>query len=251
MKIKDQMMPFLSRLPRFARSGGWAAVTVAAFALGACSADRSTTGSLGPTDVRERHPIVLSDGARKLDIFVNGYGALDGRQRDDLRIFAEEYRRYGQSALAIQVPTGGLSDPLARRTAASVRAALASSGVGSGRVAFSRYDIADPTLAAPIRLSFKRLQAKVGSTCGLWPSDLGVGDFAWSNTNEAYWNLGCATQSNMAAQVADPLDLVRGRAESRIDTIRRTNNFDKLRKGTDPSVPWRQDGQTSSKQAIQ
>jgi type IV pilus biogenesis protein CpaD/CtpE len=37
-----------------------------------------------------------------------------------------------------------------------------------------------------------------------------------------YWNLGCAMQSNVASQIADPVDLVRGRQEGRIDTASRS-----------------------------
>ena len=38
-----------------------------------------------PVDVRERHPIVLAEGPRTLDMFVNGAAGLDPRQRNDVR----------------------------------------------------------------------------------------------------------------------------------------------------------------------
>jgi pilus assembly protein CpaD len=90
----------------------------------------------------------------------------------------------------------------------------------------------------------------VASQCGTWPQDLGVGDPAFNGRNEVYWNFGCASQSNFAAQVADPVDLVRARPEGRIDTIRRTNDIGKIRDGKDPSIQWRQDGKTSVKAQI-
>jgi pilus assembly protein CpaD len=96
-------------------------------------------------------------------------------------------------------------------------------------------------VASPIRLSFRRLQAKVAGKCGLWPQDLGVSDYGFNVRNEPYWNLGCSTQSNFAAQIVDPVDLVRGRAEGRIDTLRRGKDIDNLRQGKDPSTQWRQD----------
>lgn len=233
------------RLPR--RAGMLAAGL--AVCLGACAREVVTTGSI-PTDVRERHPIVLASGARKLDVFINGSGSLDPRQRADLAVFAAEYRRFGETRIVMQIPVGASSDPLARHRAATLHSALAAHGVRPGQVSVTHYEIADPALAAPIRLSFRRLQAKVGTTCGLWPDDLGVSDLRASNQNDPYFNLGCATQSNVAMQVADPLDLVRGQSEDRVDTIRRSANFDKLRKGVDPSVPWRQDGQASSRSQI-
>jgi pilus assembly protein CpaD len=48
-------------------------------------------------------------------------------------------------------------------------------------------------------------------------------------------------QSTVAAQVADPLDLVRGRTEGRIDTVRRARDIQTLREGKDPSTTYRQD----------
>ena len=46
-------------------------------------------------------------------------------------------------------------------------------------------------------------------------------------------------QSNVASQVADPVDLVRGRPEARIDTVRRMENIKKLREAQDPSTQYR------------
>ncbi len=60
----------------------------------------------------------------------------------------------------------------------------------------------------------------------------------------------CATQSNIASQVADPVDLVRGRPEGRIDTVRRTRDIGELRQGKDPSTEWKQDGKTNVKDTV-
>lgn len=248
-KHKDPTMSPSSPAPRRGPAGLLALAALAAL-VGACTPDRPTTGSIVAQDVRERHPIVLASSPRQLDIFVDGRGSLDVRQREDLAEFAVDFRRRGESRMAVQVPVGGGTDRLTQHRLATIQAALGAYGIGGGQLQVSRYQIADPSLASPIRLSFRQLQAKVGSTCGLWPQDLGVSDWEAGNQNDPFYNLGCATQANIAAQVADPLDLVRGRVESRVDTIRRSNNFDKLRKGTDPSVPWRQDGQASSKSQV-
>jgi pilus assembly protein CpaD len=122
--------------------------------------------------------------------------------------------------------------------------------VPSASLTVTSYAVLDPRVASAIRLSFERLQARVESRCGLWPKDLGVSDFGSDNRNEPYWNLGCATQANIAAQIDDPIDLVRGRREGRIDTLRRSKVIETLRGGQDPSITWKQDGQTSSKQGV-
>ena len=210
--------------------------------LGACSPDRIVTGSVYPRDFRERHPIVLTDAPRSLDVFVTTAQGLDPRQYHDVRAFADEFRRSGQSGIAVQVPTGTRNAAGVQRTFEAVRAALAAGGVPGGYIAASSYVPAEPAIASPIRLTFGRLQAKVASKCGLWPQDLGSSDARFSANNEPYWNLGCALQTNVAAQVAEPVDLVRGRAEGLGDTIRRTKGIQDLRQGKDPSTDYRQDG---------
>jgi pilus assembly protein CpaD len=220
-----------------------------AMALGACAADRIVTGSTEAPDYRERHPIVLAEGARTLDVFVTGDAGLDGRQREDLRLFAAEYRRGGQGPVLAQVPAGTRNDAAAHATAAHIRDALADGGLPAGSMAATTYLVADPFVAAPVRLSFTRLTAQVTSPCGTWPRDLGVSDPRDQVRNESYWNLGCAMQSNVAAQVADPIDLVRGRPEGRPDSIRRGKVIEAVRDGKDPSTQWRQEG-TRINQAV-
>lgn len=211
------------------------ALSILTLSLGACAPDRVVTGSTYPTDYHERHPIVLAHAPTNLDVFV-APGGLDPRQREDIREFATAYRRFGEGAMSIEVPRDSRTPT--RRSLALVRSALAEAGVASAHTAVASYAVDDPALASPIRLSFSRIQAKVGSRCGLWPQDLGVSNAKFNANNDPYWNLGCAMQSNVAAQVADPLDLVRGRSEARVDTGRRMENIKKLRAGEDPSTRY-------------
>ncbi len=202
--------------------------------LGACQTGGEVTGSLYPQDYRDRHPIVLKDGARVLDVFVGGPSGLVAREREDVTNFLAEYRRYGNGPLIVQVPAGAGTNPSTQHALATIRAAA------GGRAAIRSYEPGDPTVASPIRLSFRKLEAKVTSQCGLWPQDLGVGDSSFSSRNEQYWNFGCAYQANLASQVADPVDLVRGRAETPPDTGRRMYNFGQSRQGQDPSTQYKQ-----------
>ncbi|HYF53830.1 MAG TPA: CpaD family pilus assembly protein [Salinarimonas sp.] len=233
----------MSNRSRLRRSAALAGLSLS---LAACAADRSVTGSTYPRDYRERHPIVLADTPRTLDIFVAG-PALDPRQRADVLAFAEDYRRTARGPLAIQVPAGVAGTG---PTLDAVRRALAEQGLPSGAASVSTYRPSDPTIASPIRLSFAALKAKVASTCGLWPQDLGVSDPGFNMRNEPYWNLGCATQANMAAQVADPVDLVRGRQEGLADATRRAKDVENIRQGKDPSTQFRQDGRNRINQAV-
>jgi len=67
--------------------------------------------------------------------------------------------------------------------------------------------------------------------CGQWPANLGPGQDASYMENRPYWNLGCASQRNLAAMVDNPADLVQPRAETPVLTSRRATALDKYRKG--------------------
>ncbi|MBD3845371.1 CpaD family pilus assembly protein [Bosea sp. SSUT16] len=217
-----------------------AALLVTGALAAGCAGKAETTASLAPVDVRERHPIVLKDAPRSLDVFVGRSGAaLDRRQSEDVVDFAREYRRSGRGGMVAEVPTGDRRDLAARDTLGGIRAALARGGVSPGALSVRTYPVRDPGLASPIRLTFASLQATLPHECGQWPTDLGSSDFKFSASNEPYWNFGCATQATLATQVADPIDLVRSRNEGRPDIVKRMGAIAKIREGKDPSTEYR------------
>lgn len=205
--------------------------------LAAC-ADRvvQQTGSVYPTDYRERHPIALVQAPTVLDVIVRGVG-LDGRQREDVAAFAEAYRAGGSGAMHVQVPQGG-DEIGTRRTLEAVRDTLTRSGVPAQYVSISTYTPGNQDIAAAIRLSYRSLQAQVQSRCGLWPQDLGVSDAAFNMRNEPHWNLGCALQNNVAAQTADPVDLVRARTRGPADLESRLPDVQAVRAGEYPATTF-------------
>ncbi len=91
----------------------------------------ATTGSIYPIDYRARHPIVLTDGVRNLDVFVIGTGHLDPRQAADIDAFILEFRRYGRGTLVLDMPRGvapGIGAAV-ERTGAAIRRIGADGGV--------------------------------------------------------------------------------------------------------------------------
>lgn len=219
-----------------------AALAIGALAGGCASKSaQSDPPAIAPIDVRERHPIVLRDAPRSLDVFVGRAGApLDYRQAEDVADFAQEYRKSGKGGLVAQVPSGARRERATHSTLAGIRAALARNGVSPSMLSVRSYPVQDPGLATPIRLSFASLKAVVPHECGQWPTDLGVSDFKFSTSNETYWNFGCSAQATLAAQVADPIDLVRAREEGRPDIVKRMGAITKIREGKDPSTQYRQ-----------
>jgi pilus assembly protein CpaD len=202
-------------------------------ALAGCgTADRMSTSSIPQDDYRIRHPILLANDTVTLDIFPStALGALDRHSAKQVFAFARDYREAGHGAILVLVPTN-----TGAGVVSGVRRALAAGGVGAVEV--RTYPVGDPALASPVRLSFTGLKAKVGDQCGQWPSDIGSGATVEEWANKPYYNFGCAQQSMIAAQTADPRDLVAPRGEEPADTIMRSRAIEKVRAGTDPTTTW-------------
>ena len=220
-----------------------AALALIAAGLGGCAGMRQddVTGSL-PTDYRQRHPIILREAPRHLDIFASRGASLDARQEADVIAFAGDYRRNGRGGMVAYVP----DSPGGRQGLAGVRNALAHAGLAGHRLSVVSYVPDDPTTAAPVRLSFSRLQAQVDSQCDDWRQDVAQSDRMASWQNVSYPNFGCSYQKNLAAQVADPRDLVGPRAEDPADAQMRTRGIEDMRKGSDPTRNWKTKNSTIS-----
>ncbi len=216
-----------------------ACLLLAAAPLAGCSnVDRTVATSAIPGDFHQRHPIVLANARQTLDIFpVGRSGALDFRQGRDIDSFAADYRVHGDGLILAQLPMGAVDGRAAQATLTAIRRALAAAGV-KGDIAVGSYRIADPALASPVRLSFTKLQARLASRCGEWPDDLGSGSNLNTWDNRTYYNFGCANQQTLAAQIDDPRDLVRPRAEDPSDVQTRTRAITAIRAGTDPGTSW-------------
>ncbi len=214
-------------------------IVILGLSLGLCACntvDRMQTSSIPMDDYRVRHPITLSETSRVLDIFpAGGPGVLDQHSIGELVTFGHLYRQVGEGPILILYPTG--SGVPGHVPAEAIRQVLAASGVHAP-VRVGSYPVTQPALASPIRLSFTGLKAKVATPCGEWPSDLASGSTIQGWDNKPYWNYGCAYQSALAAQVADPRDLVEPRGETPPDTLIKARGIETIRKGTDPSTAW-------------
>ena len=203
--------------------------------LAGCAANYASSDPSFPGGPQERHPIVLVEAPRTLDVYPIG-GAIDARARADLLAFAGTYRRLGEGEIAILVPGPWQKEARAVR---EVRVALAAAGVRGG-IGVGSYAPLDVTSAAPIKVEFVGLKAEVKSQCGQWPEDLASGSSLWGWKNEQYYNFGCASQSMIAAQVDDPRDFAGPRALGRSDVAMRMRAIEAVRQGKDPSTEWKQ-----------
>ncbi|MGH7840176.1 MAG: CpaD family pilus assembly protein, partial [Candidatus Binataceae bacterium] len=200
---------------------------------GCGTTERMVVSSIPQDDYRVRHPIVLAEEPRTLDILVEPEtGRFDRHSAAQLREFAGLYRKFGRGPVTIMPPAGPAGPPPIE----PVRNALYSAGAHV-RTIVAPYP-AGPNLVAPVRLSFLGLKASVADRCGQWPRDLASGSSVEGWNNKPYWNFGCAYQSAFAAQVADPRDLVAPQGETPADTAMRTRAIESLRNGEDPGTKW-------------
>ena len=220
---------------------------VLALPLAGCSnVDRAVATSPIPDDYHQRHPVVLSQSPQSLDVFLVGSnGHLDLRQTRDVQVFAEDFLTHGQGRIRVMMPGGPVDSRDAESTLTGVRHVLAATGV-KGDLEVGSYKVSTPGLAAVLRISFNKLQAKVASKCGDWPEELGSGSTTSEWENRSYYNMGCASQTTLSAMIDDPRDLVRPRAEDPSDVQMRTRAIQDIRgapgaaQGTDPSTAWGQ-----------
>lgn len=223
-----------TRVPNLTRSLRVAAALLgASAALGACThTDQDmVTGGI-PTDYRQRHPIVIQEANRATEVFVgSGRGGLTAAQRSDIAGLAETWLREGTGGIIIDMPVNTPNARVATDSLREIQGILAAAGVPPRGITIRNYRPTDPRLFATIRVNYPRITADAGP-CGTWPEDLGP-SIKNKNylENRPYYNLGCATQRNLAAMVENPADLVQPRSETPAYTPRRSVAFDKYRKG--------------------
>ena len=217
-------MPTTSKMPRVR---GLVLVALAG-SLAACAApnfDDRSTGSI-PRDFRERHPIVITDETRTLDVPVGqGDAQLPEGTRETILGFLARYRVESEGVIQISKPGGAANAATAAAAAREVSELFALAGVPESRVVHSTYHVAGDAIA-PVRLAYTAVRATVAD-CGLWPEDLASKEQNHDNRN--YHNFGCATQNNLAAQIANPTDLLHPREASPIDASRQNTIIDDYR----------------------
>jgi pilus assembly protein CpaD len=185
----------------------------------------------GDVDYRLRHNIAITEGPRTVELFIGmNRGGLNGEQRADVLAFANAWRREATGGILVDLPSGTRNEVAAANALREVRAILSAAGVSPSAVAVRPYRPVDPSKLATLKLNYPTLVAEAGP-CGLWPYDLGPTFNREHNENVQYWNLGCASQRNLAAMVDNKADLVQPRGEVPPYTGRRTTVLDKYHRG--------------------
>ena len=178
--------------------------------------DSITVGAV-PDDYRTNHPIVIGEKEQVLDLPVGtGDRGITQSQRVALEGFLSGYDRSAAPVLKILAPTGSANGLAAAEASAGLARVAKAGGVPRNRILVATYQAGSPDVAAPIRISFTTVKAHVNK-CGRWPADLGE-----TSENKHYANFGCSYQNNLAAQVANPTDLLGPRKPGEINAENRT-----------------------------
>jgi len=195
----------------------------AALALTACASGPTTAA--GPAS-----PTVLDSWAARVQVVAQPDEIRlaphpTGMSGNQARALADFHARWVQAeggVITVAAPVG-TEGPGAYRVSADARDFLVSQGAAPTQVQLIGYDPAGAP-DAPIVVGFKRYVA-VTPRCGDWPS------VTRTASNQPISNLGCAVAANMAAQVANPGDLVGARPMDPADAGRRTAVLGKYRAG--------------------
>lgn len=200
-----------------------AAALLAAVLMSGCTAmqrDHVVVGSV-PQDYRTNHPITFGERETVYDIPVaSSATGLMRAQEDSLRGFLAGYDARTSSPAKIIVPSGSPNAVAAERVAGDIVHMMVKRGIPASRIATFKYQASADNATAPVRISFVRLSASV-EKCGRWPEDLGE-----STENRNWTNFGCSYQNNLAAQIANPADLLGPRERGDIDGTRRAKIID-------------------------
>ena len=173
----------------------------------------------GPEDefrYQERFPISVEPHMEALRIPYNARVGIDDASSTELQHFARDYLDAGSGMIGIVGPRGvpELTADIANR--------LVALGIPRNRITIG----GETALATDeIRITYIRYRAQAPA-CGDWSVNL-----AYTAANHTAPNLGCATQHNLAAMVADPRDLAKPQPLDAGDPGRRLTILDKYRKG--------------------
>ena len=187
------------------------ALSAFAVALTGCNHAESGEQVMGwsMVDPAQRHPIMVTQGPANLDVEVSrGRPGLAPEQRANVIEFLRRYKRDSTTGkFTIAAPGGAPNEVSAMQAAGIVRGLARTEGIAWKEIVVEPYLVEEGNPQPPLRLSFVRHAAE-GPECGRFPANL-----ADEPRNLPYANLGCSTQRNLAAMVANPQDLLGPRAE--------------------------------------
>lgn len=219
-----------------------AVLALATVVLGGCSFGPSPRSiladqapSLTPT---EQYGIKVTSAPEQIAIGLHAEG-LSANQQAALGQFVNGWRENGGGDIVVRAPSDGADPHLARAVADAVQAYIGRLGVPAERLQIAGYAAGGPK-DAPVLASYEKYVAQGPTDCAhRWDNQLAV------NTNAPSAHFGCAVTANIAAQIANPRDLLAPAVMTPSDNGRREVVMGKYREGAVTSSA--QDAQASGK----
>ena len=216
----------LSGHPRKIRRPLAALLAAASVSLlaGCAHRDSVTVGAI-PDDYRTNHPIVIAEQQQVIDLPVAaGDRGMTHSQRVALDGFLDGYDRSASPVVNIIAPVGSGNELAAADAAGGFRHFLHSRGVPKSRIMMTSYQAPSVDISAPVRVAFTAIRAQTNK-CGRWPEDI-----LDNPENKHYADFGCSYQNNLAAQIANPADLLGPRKLAEVDAEERGVVIDQYRR---------------------
>lgn len=195
---------------------------VALASLAACAATdpkASLTAAKLPT---EKFSAQVEEAPDQVALGVHAEG-LSANQQTAIADFVGRWREAGGGVIVVKAPADVADADQAKSMSYAVQSQLQALGVPSERIQLAAY--ASGGGRAPILASFQKLTAQGPDCSGGWDN------LTSTNSNEPYKHFGCALTANLAAQVADPRDLVSPPGLAPADNTRRQIVLGKYRDG--------------------
>ena len=197
----------------------------AALALGLAGCASTMAGDPAPLTPLSRYTLQVEPGLDRIALAVHDTG-LSGPQHAAVQDLAARFGAAGAPYVRIEAPAG--EDPVAAAHAYAVGAALERAGVPAERIRMAGYAGPDPR--APVLVGFETLRARVPN-CSLQTRSMNL-----TLSNQSSANLGCAVNANMAAQIANPRDILGAQPMTPADSGRAAVVFDAYRRGQPSST---------------
>lgn len=201
-----------------------ALVVLAGLAASGCaSLQGDAPGQMTPLS---RYALQVEPGLDRIALAVHDQG-LSSNQHAALRDLATRYGTSGSGHVRVESPSG--DDPVSVQQAYAVRSFLQAAGVPGDRIQMAAYAAPDPR--APVLAGFETIRAHVPD-CATEVRNMGG-----RASNQSSGGFGCAITANMAAQIADPRDILGARPMTPADSGRAAVVFANYRQGEISSTP--------------
>ena len=174
-----------------------------------------------------RFPIEIAESVERLELYARPDGmVLSSRDQQAVAEFIGNYAAHGDGPIYVNMPDRSDFQQGASQAQSMIAHNLAMVGLSGAQMKSGSYP--SGTGPAPVIVSYRRLKAL--------PRDCRqLGDLTGTYNNQPYDTYGCAYQSNLAAMISDPRQLLEPYPMTPSDTARRITVYDKYLNGENPA----------------